>query len=500
MKHCFTATLSLFVVLLCFMGCKKDEQIADKPLKLLHATKGANPGIYDTDGRYVLLRGANFNALGDYWQGDASAAPTLNYSAENFKQMAASGFNCVRLLFHWSKLMPQKGVISQAYIQQLKLAIEDAAKYNIYVVLDMHQDAYSKYIATPSPSLCTVPAKGWDGAPQWATMTDGESTCTTDGSRESAPAVYHAAHNFWGNTNGIQDECISAWTELVKQTCGYPNLAGYDMLNEPNMGYGTLYEEKDKLDAYYTKLFAAIRNAEAASGNGTHIIFFEMAVTVAGAPNPIFPSITFATDDNVVFSPHHYFESISYGASIEDGYNALHFSNNTFYKTAMWMGEWGYFGGVSDTSKIRRFGAVEDSLFCGSTWWQWSQAPGDPHSVQWNGVAYEASATGMALVEVNKGGTQTGAMNDAFLQVLSRSRPLAIAGQPKKLRSNPHTGAMYLEASLSSEGQTELWIPDRFGSPKISGSNVQSFTLDKVDGGYRATLNVKGDYTAVVGF
>jgi hypothetical protein len=106
----------------------------------------------------------------------------------------------------------------------------------------------------------------------------------------------------------------------------------------------------------------------------------------------------------------------------------------------------------------------------------------------------------MALVEVNKGGTQTGAMNTPFLQVLSRTRPLAIAGQPQKLRSNPYTGKMHLEASLSGTGETQLWIPDRFGEPKISGSNVQSFELKKVDGGYVATLSVKGNYLAVVGF
>ena len=110
--------------------------------------------------------------------------------------MAAYGFNCVRLLIHWSKLEPQKGRYNFDYINEIKNAIEDAASYGIYVLLDMHQDAWSKYVATPTTENCDYPANGWDGAPEWATIHNNASTCTEEGSRESAPIVYQSFKKF----------------------------------------------------------------------------------------------------------------------------------------------------------------------------------------------------------------------------------------------------------------------------------------------------------------
>ena len=147
-----------------------------------------------------------------------------------------------------------------AYVQQLVTVIEEAAKYDMYVLLDMHQDAWGKYIATPTDSTCAYPAKGWDGAPEWATLTDGASTCMVNGSRESAPAVYHAFQNFWDNTNGIQDNCINAWKHLVAATCSYENVLGYDLLNEPSLGYkDPEAEQLNKLTNFYGNLVTAIR-------------------------------------------------------------------------------------------------------------------------------------------------------------------------------------------------------------------------------------------------
>ena len=59
---------------------------------------------------------------------------------------------------------------------------------------------------------------------------------------------------------------------------------------------------------------------------------------------------------------------------------------------------------------------------------------------------------------------------------------------------------MHLEANSSTQGITILWIPDSFGEPIIAGNNVVSNTVTKVDGGYKANVTVKGNYSVEVDF
>jgi endoglycosylceramidase len=490
--------LALWLGLAFLASCKKESSESIEDITLLRAGMGTDAGIYDASGRSILLRGVNYNVFGDYWRGVSSAPSTTPYRREDFRQMSSYGFNVVRLIFSWSAVEPRRGEIDYAYLSSLKQAIKDAGDFGLYVVLDMHQDAWGKYIASPLDGSCADPARGWDGAPDWATISDGLSTCT-QGGRESAPAVIRAFDHFWDNTDGIQDRCIASWAEVVKVLGAEPNLAGYDLLNEPNMGDGTVAEEKAKLAQYYGKLIRAIRDAEAASGHPSHIVFFENAVTVNGGPNPIIPDPGFSTDQNMVFAPHHYFESISNQLSIEGGYSFIQVGAS-LYGSSMWVGEWGYFGGASDTSKIRRFAAAEDAAFYGSAWWQWCQAPGDPHGVWWDGSAFQAHDYSLHLIELNRNALPTGLVNDPFLQVLSRSRPLAVQGKVEQFTSDPYTGRMQLTATAQSEGITSLWIPGRYGRPNVNGDGIISTSLQEVEGGYRANVRVNGTYRVSVSF
>ncbi len=468
------------------------------PDKLLHAGQGA-PGIYDQDGRYMILRGVNYNSLGDYWQGNVNVATTKPYHPDDIRMMSSYGFNCIRLLFSWSKLEPERGKYNYDYIRQLKEVIEEAAKYNMYILLDMHQDAWGKYIVTPKDVICDKPNRGWDGAPDWATITDGASTCTTDGSRESAPAVYHAFQNFWDNKNGIQDACIDAWGALVKETAKYGNVVGYDLLNEPGLGYKPINEEARKLSTFYGKCTRAIREAENEGKGLEHIIFFEMSVTWNGQPVPFIPFPDFTNDKNIIYAPHTYFEAISNQLTIEQGLDLLS-TLAKLYNTGMFIGEWGFFGNpADDVTKVKRFCKKEDEyLISGSTWWQWAQAPGDPHGMSWDGSQY--GNTSMHLIELDVNGNFTGNRNDFYLNVLSRSKPVAIFGKPVKLLSNPDDGTMHLEAKGIERGITVLWIPDRFGEPKISGDNILSSKITKVEGGYNTEVSVQNSYSISITF
>src|SRR6478672_9692666 len=79
-------------------------------LPRLHAERGSDPAIVTADGRQVLLRGVNVNQLGDYWQQNASLPSTIPLTAADFAGIHSLGMNVVRLIVHWSKLEPQRGV------------------------------------------------------------------------------------------------------------------------------------------------------------------------------------------------------------------------------------------------------------------------------------------------------------------------------------------------------------------------------------------------------
>jgi endoglycosylceramidase len=493
----------IFASFLFLISCKKETSTQEKLPNVLFAKRGTQPGIFDAQGRFVILRGANYNVLGDYWQANPAIATVKDYNENDFKMMASYGLNCVRLVFNWSALEPVRGQYNQAYIDRIKKAIEDAAKYNIYILIDMHQDAWSKYIVSSAEDNCNRPTKGWDGAPEWATITDGESTCMSEAGigsgRETVRAVVHAFQNFWDNTDGINDACIDAWIHLLKQTANYKNVLGYDLFNEPSLGYKALDEEVVKIGNYYSKLIKAIRNAEEKYNLLSHIVFFETSISWNGNPIPFVPNYNFTNEPNICFAPHHYFESITDLLTIELGYSLLK-SLAKMYNTGMLIGEYGFFD--SDTSissaKLKRFARVEDENFYSSTIWSWSQAPGDPHTIDWSGNNYPA--TDFLLSEIDINGNFTGNLKTSFLNVLSRTRPNAIVGYPSKLMSNPDNGNMYLEATTDKSGITEIWIPNRFGTPKISGSNATLQSLTIVEGGFIAKVEVQKNYSIEVSF
>ena len=462
-------------------------------MPLLHAQRGIRAGLYDPQGRHILLRGVNYNALDEYWQALPDVPSAKAYEDSDLILMEHYGFNCVRLLFNWSRLEPQQGNYDTAYIGRIRHAVETAAQHHLYVLLDMHQDAWGMYVATTGDEACNRgPAKGWDGAPQWATLTNGLSTCANR-SRESAAAVVQAFDSFWDDRDSLQEHCIKGWTLVVAATAGYSNVLGYDLLNEPGLGKHGIMREAVLLGRYYTKLIHAIRKAEFAAGNQQHVILFEPSVTWRGHDYPSVPLASFRHERNILFSPHHYFESISNALTIKQGFGLMKFVTR-WYRTDMLIGEWGFFNGPRDTLKISRYTQLEDKYMLGSTWWQWAQACGDPHSVGWNGKQWLAPDYSMHLIELDRKGHRTGKVKEPVLQLLNRSRPTAVAGKCSGFTSNPHSGEMQVKGRCNRGGIVSIYIPQRFGMPVLDGRNAVITKTEEVAGGICAEVSVHGKY------
>ena len=453
-------------------------------LLALHATTGAHPGVFDSRGRQVLLRGVDVNSLGDYYQDDPSLPTVVPVTDHDWASMASQGFDVVRLLVSWSKLEPQRGVYDDAYLTRVIDTVHAGAHHGIYSVIDMHQDAWAKYIASPKGAHCTnggTPAIGWDGAPQWATLTNGSDTWR-DGSRDVRGGRDRMGqllcrprrhHDRVGQHMGARRVRVGA----------DPAVAGFDLLNEPNHGHDT-NTALPALGRFYERAIGAIRAAEARAGFH-HIVFFED--TVFGA----FVPAGFTHDTNIVFAPHNYGESIgSIPIEAEFDYFA---AKARAYRAAMWIGEYGWFSDPTvNESKVARFAAKADTLVgsgvdAGEAWWQWRQACGDPHS-----IGHPGGSPPKVLIHFQANECP----GDHDLGVIpqwhctGRPYPRATPGRLTSLHTDC-TSELDLTGTTAQPGTIDIWFPNaRF----LHTHGLTDADTEAVQGGLRITGTVKGTY------
>lgn len=496
-----TKLASLFTALL-LVAC--NEPSSDKQnnisetLPRLHAETGERAGIYDEFNREVLLRGVNYTSLGDYYQAHPDLPAAVEPRPDDFARMASLGFNVVRMIVHWSLLEPTRGELNQAYIEKIREQVNAAAQQGLYVVLDMHQDAWGKYIATGDDEVCLPPlqpAIGWDGAPAWATITDGLSTCRV-ALRELSPAVTQAFTNFWLDRDGIQSALVKTWARFAAEFAANPAVAGYDLLNEPHPGFLLGVSELFLSGSFYDRAIEAIRAAEAeVVGGFSHIVFFEPTVDWSAFGATIPPRNGFTADSNIVFAPHLYADSISvFPLSIEQGYQLADAAARSL-GTAFWSGEWGWFGDPENNdAKLREYARFEDEYLIGGAWWVWRQACGDPHSLNESGGDIPGDQLAL-LINGCPGDIELG-MVPEYARTLSRAYPRAAPGRLVSLVADIDSGAVEVSGTTEAPGTLELWLPERIGKPQIKGGAMP--VVKNVPGGYLVQVTVTGDYAVSV--
>jgi endoglycosylceramidase len=239
---------------------------------------GERPFIADPQGRQILLRGVVTGGLVDYWSGAnpstlaplpfhpidpaayengrcppnsvAISEPAL--CQQDLAQMHALGFDVVRLALSWSLLEPQPGTYDQRYLDRVAQVVAWAKAQGIYVIIDMHENAYSRYVSRPDPVAwpggSPTDLNSLSGAPAWAVLTDGLPSEVYGGQRELNPALNAAFTNFWlnrwvsgpvGNSpgRGLQDHYIGAIAALARQFKNDSTVVGYSLFNEPWPGF-----------------------------------------------------------------------------------------------------------------------------------------------------------------------------------------------------------------------------------------------------------------------
>ncbi len=243
-------------------------------------------GFHDSEGRLVYFRGVNA-------AGNAKLPPFIPFEDPKWWDLLRSwGFNMVRLTLIWEAIEPQPDVYDQDYLDKVKKLVDDASQRGIYVLLDMHQDLYSRWL------------KG-DGAPYWA-----------------FPPQVDPFHNngfggrFWGlaylfssdtrtcftyffRSQELQDHYARAWLEVVRRVKDNPYVLGYDIMNEPSCGdipNGKGEFENGYLKPFYEKVIRSIREVHSGA-----ICFVEPQVM-----DMYSSKLTPFSIDGLVYAPHLY--------------------------------------------------------------------------------------------------------------------------------------------------------------------------------------------------
>jgi endoglycosylceramidase len=502
----------------------------------------ATPYFADPSGRQVLLRGAAVVGMQDVAYPNANGGPsifpvdpdayngkcpkasalipqpplcevqadlsaydqsTAPGSGNDFAQLRALGFDAIRLVLNWSQLEPTPGTYSATYLARVKQVVGWASRQGIYVILDMHQDQYSRYIIPGKPptlpSGCTS-SGGSDGAPAWAVFTDGKPACALFGESDLNPAEGAAFYNFWHNHpvpgpqgaapgRGLQDHYIGALVALAKEFENNSTVLGYEVMNEPQPGslaslpvenlytataqdlfpfYQRVIEAltgvRDKLATCPTAQPTSLTNACAypqLAHVSRQMVFVEPIAyrnLVDFSPQISKPITQYP---NLVWAPHVYTHAFTLDQFMGYPINGAPFpSSYTFgYQTgeaeaqamhaALFTTE---FGDSSNTDGTVLAGetAAQEATLTGGTVWAWkglSQTMGTCWCVRWLHSTYQTTANG----QPGKGNPNVPPSSKDELipsreQYLARVWPRATAGRLLTYQYDPTSRTFYMVA------------------------------------------------------
>jgi endoglycosylceramidase len=277
-------------------------------LLLLVVTSAANAGdtrrfhvddgrLVDGRGREVTLRGVNARADGvfdvTFDDGRLPLQDVPVFDAGDAARMQALGFNLLRLPINWSALEPRPGAYDDAYLDRIEAIVDACAKHDVLVLIDFHQDAFSKEI-------------GQDGAPRWVLdLLLGPNgypylggPLTDLAARRVAPAAIGAFRTFFDDEHGVQDLMAQAAAVVAKRFRRNKAVLGYEVMSEPLAAITT--NGQAKLEAFNARVAQAIRRVDR-----RHLVVFEPdtlrnftnAAPLPSAPFPV---------TGAIYAPHIY--------------------------------------------------------------------------------------------------------------------------------------------------------------------------------------------------
>ncbi|MFD5103581.1 cellulase family glycosylhydrolase [Streptomyces albidochromogenes] len=388
----------------------------------------AIPRLTDDRGRVLTLRGWNVE---DKANRGAEALSAI--TEKHFRDLNARGFGFARLLVFWDDLEPRRGRYSAAYLRKIERILDWAAKYDVQVLIDAHQDVFG-------------PAFGHRGIPEWATRTDGlPFTPNPDDwfSEYFQPAVQRAFTHLYEDPD-LQRAQAAMWRVLAARFGDHPAVLGYDLINEPmgelgpgeDLATAARRIEREQITPMHNRLADAVRAVDR-----DNWVFVEPTPIVGeGVPT----GLGRIDDPKVVYAPHFYNGAMEAGADYDpaagwiEAYEEAVTAYPREHRVPVVVGEWGPLN--NELPNMGRF--YREAL-----------ASMHRYSSGWAGYVW-CYGGGYCAVDA-AGGFRTNKEQTASPYAR------AVAGRVRAESYDPRTRAFRLSYVASGRGVTELSLPSR---------------------------------------
>lgn len=385
--------------------------------------------ITDALGRALVLHGANVD--GDA-KGDPLRMPSVDRAG--VERMARDwGFNLARFLILWDAVEPEPGRYGEDYFDRVEERLDWFAEAGILVVLDMHQDVYSRVFCC-------------DGAPRWAVRDDGLPFVPQAiwWMNYFQPAVQRAFDNFFdwdGPHADLQQHYLAAWARVAERFRDHPAVLGYDIMNEPFPGTAGPRFERDVLTPFTQRAIESIRRADPDGW-----IFYEpmWAAPAAGLPSQLgLLHDPRPGEPRLAYFPHLYSLTVeATGAYVNDTTVPLWAAARTEEAAAqgapVLIGEFGHVDGVINGEQfLADVVAMADEVTSGWAYWE-----------------YNDDSFGFVRPD--------GSEKPEKLGVLVRTYAQRVAGRPLEFGYDPETRTFTLlfEEVDGVAGATQIYVPE----------------------------------------
>ena len=475
-KKVMRLTVSIGLVFLMSACSDGSDRRSGAPLALrpLHAEADIHLGgaVVDDQEREVLLRGVNVNSLVEYWQGN-DFPTTFPFTESDAEAIAAIGWNTVRLLVSWSRVEPAPGLYDEAYLDEVEALVDLLARFGVYSIIDLHQDAWNASLVARDDEQCTGDSKsafGWDGAPAWATLVSPDAARCTYGSREANPAVLAAWRAFFNNEPGpegvgIRTRYAQMLGHVAYRFSSKVAVAGYDLMNEPN---ALNDDQVAGLSALYREAMEEIRAGERQGGGFNHLVFFEPSILWSdrayGAPHP------FTDDENIVYAPHIYTGGFDGGPITSEPFQTAREDAMQFDGAPVLTGEWGTNpdrAGPGGDGYFLDHQRYQDEFHFGATLWTWRESCGDPHKAGSFRAGYIPQVWGEFDVDCES--NEVRGVRTQLVRELTRPLLRAVPGRIETVEYAAESGEFRAKGIQAQGGQLVLFYPSaRFGRPAVS--------------------------------
>jgi endoglycosylceramidase len=398
----------------------------------------------DDEGRTVLLRGVNARVEGlfdvTFDDGRVALEPIPDFTDDDARRMRALGFNFLRLPVNWSGLEPRDATpraFLASYVARLREVLDVCRAHDVFVLVDWHQDAYSKEI-------------GEDGAPLWAISPPPamllEGPLEDLEARRTSPQVLAAFATFFGDAEPgptLRARFTEAVVHVVEALRGDDAVVGFEIYNEPVA-----------TDAQTRRLNEAVAAAIVAADPARLSFFEPPALPRNFTDRAALAETPFAVAGGV-YAPHSY--TLAFNGTEAQ---RLRFTRETLrtshrnavreaesWGTPLLIGEWGYDPRGIRAEEYYRL-SVELMDEYGESWafWVWkedSQGSWGVHDFDRDGGVWRERAL--------------------LVRSLSRPRPERIAGWPRRFGFDAEAGVLEVrfrgEAAVTAPN--EVYLPER---------------------------------------